>query len=205
MRIAIYSYVTPGYDKKIQDGRSYIQLPEQLTDRFSNTRMVARMVKCLPHLFMDPNDVDACLWIDSNVYLKKGYNYEKLITEYFVDAKHCGVFAHTQRKTVNEEILAVNEYRLDYPNLTDRHKDRQGLLAWTGILYRTFTPEVIRANEKWWAEVSTKSSRDQLSFPYCFEGLTDYRENPDLETLGELCWTNNSKWGKTKHLKKQNF
>ena len=205
MRIKIYSYVTPGYDDMVRDGRAYIQIPEEITSRFSNTRMIARMAKCLPHMFMDPDEYDACLWVDSNVQLKKGNSYEQLIRNYFAKSEHCSVFAHTQRTTINEEIDAIDKFGLDHPTLTKKHRDKEGTLAWTGILYRKFTPEVIRANNYWWSELSTKSSRDQLTFPYCFDGLVDYKENPDLEKLGELCWTNNSIWGKLKHKKKQDF
>ncbi len=205
MKIKVYSYVTPGYDNQVKDNRSYIDIPETIVSRYGKSRMVARMAKCLPHLFMDPNEYDACLWLDSNVCLKKGYDFKKLITEYFAGVEHCSLFSHTERKTINEEILAINRSGLDYPELTAKHKDKPGRLAWTGIIFRTFTPEVIEANNRWWGEISSKSSRDQLSFPYCFEGLVDYRENPDLKKLGSPCWTNNSKWGTTKHMKEQNF
>lgn len=205
MKIKIYSYVTPGYDYTINDGRQYVTMPEELSSRFTNTRMIARMAKALPQMFFDTKELDACLWIDSNIILKKGNTYEDLIRKYFIDSKHCSVFAHTHRSTINEEIDAINVNKLDHPLLTEKHRDKEGTLAWTGILYRKFTPEVIQANNYWWSELSTKSSRDQLSFPYCFDGLVDYKENPDLQELGELCWTNNSVWGKLKHMKSQNF
>lgn len=205
MKIVVYSCVTPGYDDKVDDGRLYVTPPKEICERFTNTRMIARMAKALPHLFLDIRNVDACLWIDSNIQFKEGYNVEMLIKDYFAETKHCGVFAHTERNNIDQEVLAVNYNKLDHPNLTAKHIRCKGKLAWTGILYRTFTRDVIKANNRWWAEISTKSSRDQLSFPYAFDNLVDYKTNPDLEKLGKYCWINNSKWGKTRHLRRQNF
>lgn len=200
MKIKVYSYATSGYDNLQQDGRDYIDLPKTLTTRFNSTRMIARIPKCLPHLLLDLHKWDACLWIDSNISFKKGYDFKKLYHEYFENIKHCGVFAHTNRSTINEEIAAVNHFKREYPSLSALHQDRIGRLAWTGILYRKFTPEIIAANNRWWSEITTKSSRDQLSFPYCFEGLIEYIENPDIET-GATCWKNNSRWIVSPHLK----
>lgn len=171
MKILTYSYVSPGYDKKVDDGRLYVEPPKEISGRFSNTRMISRMVKALPHLFLDYSGYDACLWIDSNVVTDQGI---EALLGHFPRSEHCAVFPHYERETIDEEIDVVNTYELDHPCLTAQHRGRQGRLAWTGILYRTFTPEVIEANNRWWAEISTKSSRDQLSFPYIFDGLIDY-------------------------------
>lgn len=205
MKIAIYSCVTRNYDKKVDDGRIYITPPKEICNRFNNTRMIARMVKALPHLFLDTKDIDACLWIDSNIQFKTGYDAKMLVKEYFSETQHCGVFAHTERNTIDQEILAVDRLNLDYPSLTTQHLNSKGKLAWTGILYRTFSPEVIKANNRWWAEISTKSSRDQLSFPYAFDDLVEYKTIPDLEELGKSCWIDNSKWLRNSHLERQNF
>lgn len=206
MKVLAYSCVTPGYDKKVDDGRLYVTPPKEICERFNNTRMIARMAKALPHLFLDTKNIDACLWIDSNIQFTSRYSAEMLVAEYFLETQHCGVFAHTERSSIDQEILAVNSNKLDYPNLTSQHAGRTGKLAWTGILYRTFTPDVIKANNRWWAEMSTKSSRDQLSFPYIFSNLVEYKSNPDLEKLGENCWRNNTRWFKTStHRDKQNF
>ena len=199
MRVVVYSYTSPGYDNKIDDGRLYLTLPKEICKRFNNTRMPARIAKALPHIFLDTKNADACLWLDSNIQFREGYNSDMLIKEYFEKTEHCGVFAHTERTTIDQEIAAINTKKLDHPSLTSQHFRRIGKLAWTGILYRTFTPEVIRANNMWWAEISTKSSRDQLSFPYSFDNLIDYKDNPDLETLGKQCWSSNSKWYRTRH------
>ena len=205
LRVLAYSCVTPGYDEKVDDGRLYVTPPKEICERFNNTRMIARMVKALPHLFLDTKNIDACLWIDSSINFANGYSAKMLVAEYFLDTQHCGVFAHTERTTIDQEVLAVNSRQLDYPSLTARHKGGKGKLAWTGIVYRRFTSDVIKANNEWWAEISTKSSRDQLSFPYVFGDLVDYKASPDLEELGPLCWIKNSRWSKAKHLQKQNY
>ena len=205
MKLLVYSYVSPGYDEKVDDGRLYIEPPAEISERFNNTRMIARMAKALPHLFLEHNSVDACLWLDSNIRFVEGYSAEKLVKEYFADTEHCGVFAHTKRTEISQEIEACNKLNKDHPSLTAKHTARRGRLAWTGILYRTFSRKVIRANNRWWAEISTKSSRDQLSFPYSFKNLVDYKINPDLNELGEICYRNNSKWKLSWHLKNQNF
>ena len=205
MKVLAYSCVTPGYDKKIDDGRLYVTPPKEICERFNNTRMIARMAKALPHLFLDTKNIDACLWIDSNIQFTSRYSAEMLVGEYFLEAQHCGVFAHTVRSTIDQEVLAVNSNKLDHHNLTAQHIGCKGKLAWTGILFRKFTRDVIKANNRWWAEMSTKSSRDQLSFPYAFESLVDYKTNPDLEKLGENCWRNNTRWFQVRHLDKQNF
>lgn len=197
MKTVVYSFVTPGYDEKVKDGRLYVDAHVDICERFRHARMVSRMVKALPHLFLD---ADACLWLDSNVTFVNGYSAEQLIEEYFSDTQHCGVFEHTMSTTIDQEIDTVNGLHLDVPELTSAHKGQEGRLAWTGILYRRFTPEVIEANNRWWAELSTKSSRDQLSFPYVFKGLTDYKVNPDLEEQGSGCWVKNSKWHVRRHL-----
>lgn len=205
MKVLAYSCVTQGYDKKVDDGRLYVTPPNEICERFNNTRMIARMAKALPHLFLDTKNIDACLWIDSNIQFTTRYSAEMLVGEYFLETQHCGAFAHTARSTIDQEVLAVNSNKLDHPSLTAEHLGCKGKLAWTGILYRTFTRDVIKANNRWWAEISTKSSRDQLSFPYAFESLVDYKTNPDLEKLGEGCWRNNTRWFQTRHLHKQNF
>ena len=206
MKVLAYSCVTPGYDKKVKDGRRYVTLPKEIYDRFKSTRMIARMVKALPHRFFETEDIDACLWIDSNIRFRRGYGINSLLEEYFLETEHCAAFAHTARSNIDQEVRQINRHRRDYPNLTAKHLGRKGKLAWTGILYRTFTPEVIKANERWWSELSTKSSRDQLSFPYVFEGLVDYKTNPDLDIMGTNCWRSNTRWFQLKHLnQKKNF
>ena len=171
MKTIVYSFVTPGYDKRIDDGRVYLEMPREVISRCGRAKMAARMAKALPHKFLDIRNADACLWLDSNISFKDGYSAEQLIEEYFSDTQYCGVFEHTSRTKISEEVEEVKGLRLEDPELADMHKSCTGRLAWTGILFRTFDGLMLEANNRWWAELSTKSYRDQLSFPLCVPGF----------------------------------
>jgi len=44
----------------------------------------------------------------------------------------------------------------------------------TGVLIRKHTDRVKRLNERWWAEICRGSLRDQISFPFVWNGHAAY-------------------------------
>ena len=152
-----------GYD----DISNYLNIAP--CDKFVTHRMKAKLPKILPHKVLPEHDYS--IWVDSNVTLQKSAIE---LLEYF-EYPDVGVFRHPVRKTINDEIEICGKWKLDDEKNLFYHKDKEGKLAWCGIIIRKNIPSVHLACEQWWAEICAGSSRDQISFPYTLGKLATYK------------------------------
>ena len=153
-RIIIYSCISGGYDKIINDGRLYVPPP----DINATHRVKAKVAKILPHKFL-PNH-DWSIWIDANMKLKLT---EEEFLKHF-EYPDIGVFNHPWRKSIAQEINACKKAKLDSIKNLEYHMGKGGTLAMCGFIIRKNIPKVHKLNEEWWAEIKAGSSRDQISF-----------------------------------------
>jgi len=135
----------------------------------SDPRLLARMYKAMPHMMFP--DADVWIWHDANVQLlvspellvAEWLGYADLATPKHQD-RDCaygeGRRCIEKRKGAREKLEAqMNGYReVGYP-------EHNGL-AETRVIIRRNTEDIVRFNEIWWGEISTKSIRDQVSFNF---------------------------------------
>lgn len=168
MKIVMYSCMSDGYDHVKNDGRIYLP-----PDRSQiSPRMSIKPIKVIPYMYDIPKH-DWSIWIDSNIHI--GNKTPEDILKMFNYAE-CGVYIHPKRKTINEEIKACIDQKLDNPNNCKYHINKPGLLAACGIVIRKNTTRVQELCNLWWQEILNGSSRDQLSFPYTLGTIAEYRK-----------------------------
>ncbi len=165
----MYSCVSGSYDKQQKDGRIYIP-PD---DRFRTHRMNAKFPKILPHKIKELQGADFTVWADSNLILK--ISPEELV-ELFKFPK-VGVFKH-KKSDIASEITICKKKKLDNPSRLDYHKGKKGLMGCCFLIVRENCEQVNILNERWWAEISAGSSRDQVSFPYTLGTIASYFNLP---------------------------
>lgn len=143
-------------------------------DRFRDPRRNARTLKMLSHMFID---ADVSLWIDANIELLVP---PEQFVEMMGDAD-VACFRHCERSDIYEEAAACIEMGKDTPaNIEPQVAKYRAVgydrrdLGMTFILARRHTPDVMRRNERWFAELCRHSVRDQLSFPVVFDGAVKY-------------------------------
>ena len=132
-------------------------------------RLLSRMYKATPHMMFP--DADVWIWHDSNVQLL--VPPELLVAEWLGYAdlaapKHpgrdcaygegyrCVEKGKDTRKKLEAQTRGYRE--VGYP-------EHNGL-AETRVVIRRNTEDIVRFNEIWWGEISTKSIRDQVSFNF---------------------------------------
>jgi len=162
----IYTAIIGGKDADRTDGVK--QFSENKL--FYDPRMSARMYKALSHRFVEGSHT---VWVDGNIYPKV---LERKIIQLLGD-QDMAVFKHPTRNSYEEEIKACENFEKDSPDTMRKQVEgyrKRGfdvtpgghrLLA-GGIIIRKNKPSVNAFNEYWWAEVCTKSKRDQLSLPW---------------------------------------
>lgn len=140
----------------------------------------ARALKILGHPLLSSYDVT--VWVDNRVRLKIGP--AELVERFLPPGADLAVPTHCHRASLADEFDAVLDARLEDPRRVREQRSaytRQGpsLLAqpvpWTAILIRRNTPAVRRFNSVWWEQVLRYSRRDQLSFSYAQQMVSDVR------------------------------
>lgn len=149
------------------------------TDMFVSPRMNAKIFKILPHLFMKD---EYSVWVDGNIYPKKTEEeYVSLLGD-----NDIAVLKHPERDCVYEEAGFCKIKGKDTAEHIDPQVQRyrqagypanNGLYA-CGFIIRRHTEEMKRLCERWWAEICTGSSRDQISFPVVFKDITVIEKSP---------------------------
>lgn len=134
------------------------------------SKLIARFVNLMPHKLMWEYDLSISIGgqigIQCNLddFLKKNYNGEVMMLR-----------KHPDRKCTYEEGSACIRLNKDDPKtIIDQMQSylQEGLpknsgMIETGVIIRKHNdPDMIKHAEYWWAEISTKSHRDQLSFNY---------------------------------------
>lgn len=179
MKIQTYSTISNDYDEKIKDGRLYVSP----SDLFIKHRLNARLPKILSHKILP--EADYTIWLDSNLHLK----IDPLELLSYFEYPKVGVFYHTERSTINQELDLLSRLKWDRPERLLYHKNKKGILGATFLLIRKNEAIVNDLNEKWWAEICTGSSRDQLSFPYTLGNIATYKKLPDGNMLQNSLFT----------------
>ena len=144
-------------------------------NQFSEPVMEAKKPKILSHKYT--NDKYS-IWIDANVYL----NHEEEWYYQFLEDHDVAVLRHPLHNCIYKEAEFCEKLKKGDPSKIQEQiaKYRQvgypenNGLAQCCMIIRRHTEEVKRLNEAWFAEVVCHSSRDQLSFPYIFNGMIKY-------------------------------
>jgi Protein of unknown function (DUF616)/Glycosyl transferase family 2 len=135
-----------------------------------NPLMQSKACKILAH---ETLDCDYSLWIDgrSTLHCLNGA-FDRLRSD-------LGLRRHPSRDCIYDEAEHCKRQRRGDPRLIDTsvaryraggHPERHGL--WLGgVLLRRHTPAIAEFNRQWWREVSTGSSRDQISLPVVLRRL----------------------------------
>ena len=178
-KIVVYSAITSGKDELRDDIKVFSEFAK-FTDPVYN----AKIYKVLPHKFLD---CDISIWLDGNLSLK--VPPEEMVDRFLGDAD-MALFKHPHRESIHWEIKWIEyqfRHRKDSPILRDakaqfEHYKSQGFPRKTGIYYcgfiiRRHNKLVEQFNEKWWAEITRWSARDQLSFPVVAREMPEVKIN----------------------------
>lgn len=163
----MYSANVGGYELERMDIKVFTE------DKLGNAHYSSRLYKILSHVY-DPGDWS--IYVDADMFLP---DVSTFVEELRRSGKDIGVFSHPDgRNCVYEEAEAIIRLGKDTEKNVKGHLDfyksigypEHGGLSACGIIVRHHTEEIKRLNEKWWAEVCSKSRRDQMSFDYVFSG-----------------------------------
>jgi len=183
--IVVYTSIVGGKDNLLDNqntiGADFIAFTDQKSNiwktlepynRFKDNRRNSRIQKIMPHLFFP--DYEYSIYIDGNITIK--IPAQELIDKYLGD-KDIAVVRHSGRDCIYDEANAIVGFGFEEPAILANQikeyskrgiKEHSGL-AECGFMIRRNTKEVARMNEKWWAEYTVYSKRDQLSFPIAFD------------------------------------
>lgn len=186
-----------GYDEIQEDGRLYVPA----CDRYKHNRLNAKIPKILSHKY---TNTEWSVWVDSNITMK--CLYIELINIFLEDDANLqvGIFKHPDRNNIEEEIAICSRLSLDDKSRLDYHKGKGSgeRLAYCGIIIRRNTDLVAQYNERWWAEISRGSSRDQCSFPYTLGKIATYKKlEPENLFNGKNVHEHNKYYSRCSHNK----
>ena len=132
---------------------------------------MAKMPKTQPWNFFES---DYSVWIDANMELYDDI-FLKTFDEFKKSKKSIGIFEHSSRKNILEEINEVKKRLKDDPLLLNSQKDEYKSnfgdltkisLYQGGFIIRDHSdPKLRLAMNKWQKEIDKFSVRDQISFP----------------------------------------
>jgi hypothetical protein len=192
-KIVVYTAQVGGLDEPRDDIICFTN-----NNGFKESRRAARMYKVLAHRFVD---ADYSIWVDNLVFLnQKPEDLLKLL-----NGKDIAVMRHPTNESIFEEADDVINSKLEEKNIVDsqmlyyrkkKYNPEDGL-AMTCLLIRKHTKKVEELNNAWWAEISSGSKRDQLSFNYVFDGHISYIDWPEDQNKD----FNNDYWSRGKHKK----
>jgi hypothetical protein len=124
----------------------------------------AKRLKILAH---EAVDCDVSLWLDGRITLRESSSLFEFMESdlslqahparhcIYEEAEHCKVRGKGNPAKIDE---AVRRYA------NDGHPQNAGLW-YGGLILRRHTPAVRRFNEMWWREITSGTTRDQISFP----------------------------------------
>jgi hypothetical protein len=171
--IAIYTAISGGYNRDRSDIMVFKDAP---TNKFVEPVMNAKLYKILPHQFVS---APVRIWVDGNIFPLKDL---KTIAGELLQGNDIAVFHHPWRNCIYDEHEPAKT-RLDkkFHPLIDGQISRyhaEGMprgfgLAECGVILSRDGDVTREFFNRWWAEVSTWSSRDQVSFPYVWWKMRD--------------------------------
>lgn len=173
----VYSAVTGGFDN-VENYNSRTTYKD--CHRFKDERLNAKIFKVLSHRYISEQ---YSIWLDGNVELT--CTPEELIE--LMGDKDVLVFKHPERNCIYDEAVVCKSLHLDSHSIIDSQVSRYRLLGWPinaglascRIIVRRNNDVIEQCNNKWWAEITSGSVRDQLSFPVVFDKHIKYIEHPD--------------------------
>lgn len=189
-RTVVYTAVTADYDliyrpRSIDDGFEYVLISESasretiwqfrpLVKKLENDVLTNRYHKLFPHkIFPDAN---YSIYLDGNIGIIG--SLQNLMNEFIGSKAAIGVFRHSARNTVAEEIDACllldkfdtedkllfrNQYTYFIANgmpIKQRLSDNGVIFRWHGH------PDIPKSMDDWWWQLNHFTKRDQLSLPY---------------------------------------
>jgi hypothetical protein len=186
MKTVAYTAILGGYDSlknqptiaddfvAFGDAKTKPQWPWQLRPsrvKFPNLTLAARWHKMMSHKLFP--DCEVSLWVDGCVEIIGKDTVEQMAEKYLIDAD-VALFKHQARTCIYDEAWECIKkkrgnrdliYQQIYQYTQDGYLPNQGL-AETPVILRRHSEAVKALNEAWWRELSTYSSRDQISFNY---------------------------------------
>lgn len=157
------------FTDRVHPTKLWKQIP--VMERFKSPRRDSRIYKMLPHQFVTSK---YSIWIDGNIQLLK--TPEELVDTYLKD-HDIALFRHPSRDCLYEEAIVCAKNGLDDPEViisqVKKYED-EGFPKHRGLtencfIVRRHTPKVEALGNAWWAEYTTHSARDQLSFMYAVD------------------------------------
>jgi len=134
-------------------------------------RMAARVIKLLPHRFLDGYEISA--WVDAKCLIKK--NSDVLVRMMTDAGVNFACFPHSIRTSVTAEAYACLVRGYDKASRIIRQwwaykregfQDDSQLIESTILIRKHSQRDVVEFQEAWFEQVLTRSIRDQLSFNY---------------------------------------
>lgn len=167
-------------------------------NKFVSPVMNAKIHKILTHLYVDTPYI---VWMDGNMVLKR--DPHELVS--LMKDKDFAFFKHHSRGDLYKEIKACMQVKRGNPQeLIEQRQDylKRGIPPKLGM---SECPAFIRRNnvkanavfEKWWAEITRYSNRDQISFPVAFMGLS-------WETIPGNVFEENDFFSHIEHVRRSN-
>lgn len=162
----IYTAIVGGKDAERTDIKQFSE-----NRLFYDPVMAAKMYKILSHRFTTGL---VSVWVDGNIYPK---DTEENILR-LLGGQDMAVFQHPKRKSYDEELAACEKFQKGDIELMklqvegyrkrgfDITRSNEHKLLAGGVIIRKNKPSINQFNEYWWAEICTKSRRDQLSLPW---------------------------------------
>jgi hypothetical protein len=131
----------------------------------------ARLVKCLPSLFLDLQEQDRVLWIDGSITITRP---DEMLAFVNANPQEFVVPRHRFRFCAYAEAKECEQLRLDRGEILRAQVERYRKVGYpqewglseTGLLLRRNTLSVRRHGVIWWSEILTGSHRDQVSCDY---------------------------------------
>jgi hypothetical protein len=186
-KIAVYTAVTSSYDKInkpifIDKNIDYYLFTDNVNSKeniwnisnikfkYRDPRRLAKLFKVFPHLLF-PN-YEYSIWLDAN--FKITGDLSSLVNNNMKNS-YLGFVKHPKRLCIYDESDYI--LSLGYDNnqkvenqikkyLKNGYPKNNGLIAGGFIIRRHHNKKCIELMEKWWDEIDSYSSRDQLSFNY---------------------------------------
>jgi len=176
-QIKAYTAIIGGKDKPRNDIKVFDDF-----NKFNLPVMNAKIYKVMPHKFLD---CDISIWMDGNIFPK--VPHEQLVKEWLGD-NDMMVFKHWHRESIHWEMKWIEyqfRHRKDSPILKNAQKQmdyyksinfpRKSGVYYCGFIIRRHNKVTEQFNEKWWAEITRWSARDQLSFPVVLSTMPELK------------------------------
>ncbi len=161
--MTLYTSFTPGYDAPRTDG--ILQVP-------ANTFMAAKLAKICPH---EVFNAEITVWCDGNIYLSE-QNLRDI--EKQLESSDIVVMTHPHRNCIYDEAAFCVEHGVGDAEKIKKQIEAYRLSGFNsfglyacGVVARRHSHTTNHCSDLWFSHIEKWSSRDQISFPYVFQGI----------------------------------